>query len=106
VRALGYSAAQRSPFLPQVPTLREAGVTAFAERTWFGLMAPRGTPTPVLQRIDAAVATFVNKPAYRDELGDSGHTPMAMSAERFTQLVRDEDQAWSARIARMRRPAS
>ncbi|MET4578853.1 tripartite tricarboxylate transporter substrate binding protein [Ottowia thiooxydans] len=102
VQALAYSSNRRNPFLPQVPTMQEAGVKDFDQRTWFGISAPRGTPQKILDRISKASATFTGQSAYRNELAGAAHEPMAMSAQAFERLVQDEARVWGKSIQQIR----
>jgi tripartite-type tricarboxylate transporter receptor subunit TctC len=99
LRALAVTTAKRSPALPDVPTLDESGLKGFNLGTWFGLLAPAGTPAAVVERLSQEVARIVAKPEFRKKLEDIGadpigNTPAQMAAqikedtERFAKLVK------------------
>ncbi len=100
LRALAVTTAKRSPSLPDVPTLDEAGLKGFDIGTWFGLLAPAGTPAPVIERISSEITRIVARPDFRKKLEDIGANPVGNSpaqmarqikedTERFAKLVRD-----------------
>lgn len=100
LRALAANTAKRSPSLPDVPTLDEAGLKGFDIGTWFGLLAPAGTPAPVIERISSEITRIVARPDFRKKLEDIGANPVGNSpaqmarqikedTERFAKLVRD-----------------
>src|SRR5437763_13169938 len=72
LRALAIAARERSPQLPNVPTLAEAGYPELEFRIWMGLMAPAGTPEPVLKAIEAGIAEAMRDPALRAALTAQG----------------------------------
>ncbi len=100
LRALAVTTGKRSPSLPDVPTLDEAGLKGFDIGTWFGLLAPAGTPAPVIERISSEITRIVARPDFRKKLEDIGANPVGNSpsqmarqikedTERFAKLVRD-----------------
>lgn len=93
-KALGYSKSERSEFLAEVPTIAEAGIKGFSQRTWFGLMVPKGTPKPIIDRLSGAIASFVDKPAYKSDLAGAMHEPLKMSAADFQRMVIEENKTW------------
>ncbi len=99
LRALAVTTDRRSPALPDVPTLDEAGLKGFNLGTWFGLLAPAATPKDVVAKLNAELVKIIESPAFRkkmDEIGAEpiGDTPAQMSAriksdtERFAVLVK------------------
>lgn len=89
MRALGVPSASRSPLLPQVPTMAEAGVPGFEWRTWASLVVPVGTPKPVVDRLSAELVKAVNTPEVRDRLISQGLEPIGSKPETVTQWTRD-----------------
>lgn len=100
LRALAVTTNKRSPALPDVPTLDESGLKGFNLGTWFGLLAPAGTPPAVVERVGQEVARIVAKPDFRKKLEDLGadpigNTPAQMAAhikddtDRFAKLVKE-----------------
>jgi tripartite-type tricarboxylate transporter receptor subunit TctC len=95
VKALATSGAKRSPVTPEVPTVSEAGVPGYESGIWLGLMAPMGTPRPVLEKLNAEVNKLLNSAEVRDNWGKQGTTAMGMSIEQFDKFLRDEIVKWA-----------
>jgi tripartite-type tricarboxylate transporter receptor subunit TctC len=94
LKVLAVSSATRSPELPQVPTFDELGYKQLTVVSWLGLSAPKGTPPDIVAKLNAAVRASLEKPEVRSKLEADGGTPMAMSAEQFTQLVKSDTECW------------
>jgi tripartite-type tricarboxylate transporter receptor subunit TctC len=95
LRALAVSTRERSPVLPDVPTVMEAGVRNYEAIGWFGLMAPAGTPSAIVEQISAEVAKAMALPAIRKLTLEQGATPVASSPAQFDRFVRDEVAKWT-----------
>jgi tripartite-type tricarboxylate transporter receptor subunit TctC len=91
--ALAVSSANRSPVLPDVPTTVEAGVPNSEFVLWYGMLAPKGTPKEIVQRLHAEITKAVQSPEVRARLASVGADPWMMSPEAFHQHIRDEVQA-------------
>jgi tripartite-type tricarboxylate transporter receptor subunit TctC len=89
MRALGVPGAARSPLLPEVPTMAEAGVPGFEWRTWASFVVPVGTPKPVVDRLHAELVKAVNTPEVRDKLIAQGLEPIGSAPEVVTQWTQD-----------------
>jgi tripartite-type tricarboxylate transporter receptor subunit TctC len=88
IRALGYDAPARAPFLPEVPTLAEAGVPPTQlDASWHGLFAPAKIPRAVLARLENEVRAAIALPAVRERLQKLGLNPVGDSAAEFTPFV-------------------
>lgn len=98
VRALAFSTKRRSPSMPNVPTMDEAGVKGYGERTWLGFFAPAGTPRPILDRLSAEIQAFVTQPAFRQELAGVAHEPWNVTGPELTELVRKEADEWAVKV--------
>ena len=94
VRAVALASSQRNPAVPDVPTMAEWGVPDFDVGTWSGLIAPKGLPADIVQKINAAVADVVNDPAIRKRLLDEGSEIRLMSPAEFGQFIRAENARW------------
>ena len=94
LKVLAVSSATRSPELPQVPTFDELGYKQLTVVSWIGLSAPKGTPPEIVAKLNSAVRAGLEKPEVRAKLEADGGTPMVMSAEQFTQLVRSDTERW------------
>ncbi|MBI5257903.1 MAG: tripartite tricarboxylate transporter substrate binding protein [Burkholderiales bacterium] len=95
LRALAVMADKRSEVLPEVPTAREAGMPALLSETWFGLVAPKGTPPEVVAKVNEVVNTALNTPAFRTRLVGMGYTPLGGSPERFATVLDDDIRKWA-----------
>ena len=100
MRALGVPHAQRSPMLPAVPTMLEAGVTGFEWQTWASIVAPVGTPKPIIDRLNAEVVKAVNAPDVREKLISQGLDPIGSPPEAVTQRTQDGLKRMSALVKR------
>ena len=89
MRALGVPSAARSPLLPNVPTMAEAGIPGFEWRTWASIVVPVGTPRPIVERLNAEVVKAVNAPEVRDKLIAQGLEPVGSPPETVTQWTQD-----------------
>ena len=100
LRALGVTSRERSPLLPDVPTIAEQGVAGFEDVTWTALMAPTGTPPEIVERLRAAVATAVAQPELRKRFLERAiELQASKSPEEFTAYVKSEVENF-ARLAR------
>ena len=98
VRAVAVSSAQRSAQFPDVPTVAEQGLTGFAMGDWLGMLAPAGTPAPVVVRVAAAAAEALNQPALRPRLDDLGLLPAAEGPAAFARFLAEERAQMQALI--------
>jgi tripartite-type tricarboxylate transporter receptor subunit TctC len=89
MRALGVPSAARSPLLPDVPTMAEAGLRGFEWRTWASFVVPLGTPRPVIERLNAELVKAVNAPDTREKLIAQGLEPIGSNPETVAQWTRD-----------------
>jgi len=99
VRMLGVTSAKRSKFLPELPTLAEAGVPGYEFDSWLGLLGPTGIPVSTQEQINAAVGTLLKDPVILDRLAKQGIEPKALSLEAFNALLRT-DFAKMARVVK------
>ena len=94
VRALAVANATRLPALPDVPTSTEVGLKGYESSAWFGLVAPRGTPRPIVDKLNAEVATAVTDPAVRTRFVEFGTEPLTMSPEEMGRYISAEVVKW------------
>lgn len=92
---IGLPAAQRSALLPETPTFREAGLTDMDVASWFGLLAPAGTPAPVLARLHQASQDFLRLPAARERLAEAGMSVTPGTADAFGARIRSDLEKWT-----------
>jgi tripartite-type tricarboxylate transporter receptor subunit TctC len=95
VRALGTTGLERSPNLPDVPTISEAGVPGFRASGWVGIVAPAATPKPIVERLNAEIRKILNSAEIRESWGKQGVTPMSMTAPEFTAFITTEIDKWA-----------
>ena len=95
LKALGTTGTARSPVLPDVPTVAEAGVPGYEAVIWLGILAPAGTPKPIVERLNAEIRKIVNSPEVKDAWVKQGAMPMSMSTEEFAQHLRDDIAKWA-----------
>ncbi len=98
LKALAVTSAQRSPALPDVPTVAEAGGPAlkgYEASSWFGLLAPAGTPPAIVDRIQQEVAKALATPAVKEKMLAQGALPSGNAPAEFTRLIADEHVKWA-----------
>jgi len=96
LKALAVTSSQRSPMLPNVPTVAESGLPGFEVSAWFGVFAPAKLPPAVLGRLSAAMARVLEDPALAQRLRDLGAEPDTRSAAAFTAYVNEEAGKYAA----------
>lgn len=99
LRALAISTSQRSPLMPDLPTVSEAGVSGYEFSGWFGLFAPAGTPKAVVDALASASVKAVQSPGMRAKLQELGYLPVGDTPSSFAGFFRGEVAKW-ARVAR------
>jgi tripartite-type tricarboxylate transporter receptor subunit TctC len=88
MRPIAVSTRERSPVLPEVPTLAESGFAGFNVTSWHGLLAPTGTPPAIVERLHRDTARVLQIPAVRERLLDQGFQPVGSTPEAFAELIR------------------
>jgi tripartite-type tricarboxylate transporter receptor subunit TctC len=94
LRPLAVTSAKRVDDLPNVPTINESGYTGFDAVTWFGLLAPAGTPKDVIARLNAEFNKALQNPELRKKLGDEGADAAGGTPEQFAALIKDDIPRW------------
>ena len=95
LRALAVTGAKRWPLLPDVPTLTEAGVSGFEKYNWFGILAPAGTPAPVLGALNRELVAIMRDPAIQKWLESQGAEAVAGTPEEFAAYIRRDQAKWA-----------
>jgi tripartite-type tricarboxylate transporter receptor subunit TctC len=95
VKALATTGLQRSSVLPDVPTVNESGVPNYEATIWLGLMAPKGTPKAVIDRMNEAVSKVTSQPDVKQQWERQGATPMVMSPAAFDRYIQDDIAKWA-----------
>jgi tripartite-type tricarboxylate transporter receptor subunit TctC len=95
VKAMGTTGKTRSAITPDIPTLSEAGVPGYETGIWLGLMAPAGTPRPIVERLNTEIVKVLNSPEVKAAWGKQGATPMPMTIEQFDKFLREDIAKWA-----------
>ena len=95
IRILAVTTPARVAMLPEVPTVAEAGYGGLTTTIWNGLVAPAGTPRPVIERLNAALVSVLRRAAVRQRFADLGIEPAAASPESFGALLQEEMARWA-----------
>jgi tripartite-type tricarboxylate transporter receptor subunit TctC len=94
VRAIGVTTLKRSASAPEIPTLDETGLKGFDSQGWFALLAPAGTPTPILEKINIEVNKIIKTQDFRERMLKVGADPVGGSIEDFRQKMKSETDRW------------
>jgi len=100
LRALAVGQTQRSAAAPDIPSMAEAGYPGVGVSGWTGIVAPAGTPAPVLKRLQEEVAKVLAMPDVRETLSKAGADPVGSSPEQFAAFIRSETVKWGAAVKR------
>jgi tripartite-type tricarboxylate transporter receptor subunit TctC len=100
VRALATTGKARSTVLPDVPTAEEAGLAGYEATIWLGLMAPKGTPQTIIDKLNAAVNDIVKRPDVVKLWETQGAVPMSMTPEAFDKFLRSDIVKWAEVVKR------
>jgi tripartite-type tricarboxylate transporter receptor subunit TctC len=95
VRAIATSGKTRSSITPDVPTLSEAGLPGYDAVIWLGVMAPQGTPKPIIDALNSDIEKIANSPDVKEAWAKQGAVPMRMNAEEFGKFLEQDIQKWS-----------
>jgi tripartite-type tricarboxylate transporter receptor subunit TctC len=94
VRLLATTGKERMANLPDVPTIKEAGITGADVLIWYGVVAPAGTPKDVIVRLNREIVKAMNTPDVRDKFAQQGVDPAASTPEEFAEFIRTEVARW------------
>lgn len=100
VRALAVTSKERSPLLPDVPTVEEAGVPGYTYYTWFGLWAPKGTPQPIIDKLYAEIKKAVASPAVKDRIAAAAGETLDMPLADIKPFLKAEIARWADVVKR------
>lgn len=96
LRALGVATLKRSPLLPDVPTMEEAGLKGYVSTVWNGVFVRAGTPRPIVERLNREIVAVLNAPDTKRALEAQGFDVIPSSPEQFAELIRAEYPLWGA----------
>jgi tripartite-type tricarboxylate transporter receptor subunit TctC len=94
VRALAVSSKKRSAVFPELPTIAEAGLTGYAAELHYGLVAPAGTPRPIIDRLNKALRAALDDPTLRERLAREGAVPLPSTPEEYAADIAAEERMW------------
>jgi tripartite-type tricarboxylate transporter receptor subunit TctC len=95
LRAIAVTSLKRAPVLPDVPTISESGLPGFEASSWFGVLAPAGTPAPIVARINAEVNKWLQSADARERLLSQGAEAAGGTPEQFAHHIRAESEKWA-----------
>ncbi|MEO6624691.1 MAG: tripartite tricarboxylate transporter substrate binding protein [Burkholderiaceae bacterium] len=99
LRPLAVSSKQRNPLYPDVPTISELGYPGFEALSWSGLSVPKGTPQPIVDKIEAALTGAMQSPAIKQRMESVGFVVPTQGSKAYTQFVKNELDGWTKVIA-------
>lgn len=95
VRSLAVTTATRSPVVPEVPTMMEAGLPGYQTSSWGGILAPAGTPKAVVDKLNAQINKILAEPDVRERLRNLGIEPAGGTPEQFGKYIQTELTKWA-----------
>jgi tripartite-type tricarboxylate transporter receptor subunit TctC len=95
LRALGVTSLRRARPLPNVPTIAESGLPNYRALQWFGMVAPAGTPQPIIDRLQQEIAGVLRTPAMQQRLEIEGADPVGNTSAEFGKVIKDEITMWN-----------
>lgn len=95
LRILATPSGERSPAMPNVPTISESGLKGFDVQPWFGVVAPAGTPAAVIGRLNAELTKIMHMPDVKDKLSSLGAVPTVSTPQQFASFIDSEIQRWA-----------
>jgi tripartite-type tricarboxylate transporter receptor subunit TctC len=101
LRALGVTTAKRIQALPDVPSISEAGLPGYESTQWFGILAPAGTPRPIIDRLNQEIVRIMQAPAMKQRLNNDGMEVVAGTPEAFGAHIKSETEKWAKVIRSM-----
>jgi tripartite-type tricarboxylate transporter receptor subunit TctC len=95
VKALGTTGDKRTSVMPDVPTVAEAGVPGYSATIWLGIMAPKGTPQPVVDKLNAEITKILQRPEVKKNWAEQGAEPLIMSPAEFRAYLDKDIEKWA-----------
>ena len=95
VRCIGVTSSERTPLLPEIPTIAEQGLKGFSSYNWNGMLAPVATPKPIIARIHEVISKALKSPEARDVFTGQGHELGGLNPDEYAAFIRAETQKWA-----------
>lgn len=95
LRALAITTGKRSPALPDVPTLDESGLKGFNLGTWFGVLAPAGTPKEIVARLNSEMVKIIHSPDFKRRMDDIGAEPIGNTPQQMARQIKDDTERFA-----------
>ena len=94
VRALAVLSEERLPAFPNIPTAKEAGIDNFEVTTWYGILAPAGTPREIVTRLNGELVKIIAMPDTKEKMQNAGFEPLSSTPEKFAEFIKTEIVRW------------
>ena len=94
MRALAVTGENRSPAVPELPTIAEAGLPGYEVVFWFGVMAPAGTPQPIVAKLNTEINEILKMPDVRERMNATGDTPLGSTPKEFAEVIKNDIARW------------
>ena len=95
LRAIAVTSSERAPALPDIPTIAESGVPGFEATSWFGVLAPAGTPPAIVNRLNAEIDKWLQSDSGKAQLLEQGALPAGGTPDEFAAYIRAETEKWA-----------
>lgn len=95
LKAVAVSSAKRSPTIPELPTIAESGYPGYEAATWYGVLAPAGTPAPIVRKLNAEISRILKLPEVRERMTGVGAEPVGSTPEEFAAYIKSEVAKWA-----------
>jgi tripartite-type tricarboxylate transporter receptor subunit TctC len=95
VKAYGVTSAQRVKAMPDLPTIAEAGVPGYGAAGWFSVVAPAGTPRPIIDKLNQVLTAFIKRPETEDKMNALAITPLTSTPDELAQYIPAEIKRWA-----------
>ena len=95
VKAYGVTSSTRVKAMPDLPTIAEAGLPGYGASGWFSVVAPAGTPRPIIDKLNGVLTTFVNRPDTQDKMNAIAITPLTSTPDELARLIPVEIKKWA-----------
>jgi tripartite-type tricarboxylate transporter receptor subunit TctC len=94
LRGIAVTTTKRSPAAPDIPTIAESGVPGFEATSWFGILAPAGTPKDIVTRLNKEIVRILKLPNVKEQLSGQGAEPVGSTPEQFAAHIKAEITKW------------